>query len=80
VAAVVGVAPAIWPEQTAGAVLQPPGVVVIGSDDDLLPTTREALEHLPHVRLEVVDGLTHDYPDDFDAWLPAALDEVLARP
>jgi predicted esterase len=80
VAGVVAVAPAIWPEQTSTATYRPAGVVVIGSDDDLLPTTREALDRLPDVRLEVVDGLGHDYPDDFAGWLPAALDEVLGQP
>ena len=80
VAGVVAVAPAVWPEQTSGAVHQPAGVVVIGADDDLLPTTREALEHLPGVRLEVVEALAHDYPDDFAGWLPPALDEVLPQP
>ncbi len=80
VAGVVAVAPAVWREQTSGAIHQPVGVVVIGADDDLLPTTREALEHLPGVRLEVVDGVGHDYPDDFDTWLPPALDEVLPQP
>ena len=80
VAGVVAVAPAVWPEQTAGARRQPPGVVVIGSQDDLLPSTREAVDGLPHVRLDVVDGLGHDYPDDFDDRLPAAIDDALRQP
>lgn len=78
VAGLIAVAPAIWADQTAAATHHPRGVVLIGAEDDLLPTTREAVATLPAVRLEVVDGLGHDYPDDFDAWLPAALDEVLA--
>gem|GEM_PF-1727260 len=80
VAGVVAVAPAVWPDQTAGASHRPRGVVVIGSQDDLLPTTREAVGRLPDVRLEVVDGLGHDYPGDFDHWLPAAIDDALGQP
>jgi dienelactone hydrolase len=80
VAGVVAVAPAVWPEQVAGATHRPRGVVVIGSQDDLLPTTRAAVDRLPDVRLEVVDGLGHGYPTDFDRRLPAALDDALTRP
>jgi predicted esterase len=77
VAGVVAVAPAVWPEQTAGASRRPRVVVVIGGQDDLLPTTRKALDRLPHVLIKVVDGLGHDYPGDFDRWLPAAIDDAL---
>jgi len=28
----------------------------------------------------VVDGLGHDYPGDFDHWLPAAIDDALGQP
>jgi dienelactone hydrolase len=80
VAGVVAVSPAIWPQQTAQVGQQPVGVVLIGSADDLLATTQSALELLPGVRLEVVEGLAHDYPHDFDGWLQAALDEVLPQP
>ncbi len=80
VAGVVAVSPAVWPEQTSSATDQPPGVVLIGADDDLLPTTREAIEPLPGVRLEVVDGLAHDYPDDFDSWLTATLEDARPQP
>jgi predicted esterase len=80
VAGVVAVSPAVWPEQTSGATDQPTGVVLIGADDDLLPTTRDAVEPLPGVRLEVLDGLGHDYPAGFDSWLTATLEEVLTQP
>ena len=80
VAGVVAVAPAVWPDQTATASHRPRVVVVIGSRDDLLATTRAAVAPLPGTRLEVVDGLGHDYPEDFAAWLRSTLDEVLPRP
>jgi len=80
IAAVLAVSPAIWPEQTADPTHQPVGVVIIGAADELLPTTRAAVDRLPDVRLEVVDGLGHDYPYDFGTWLAAALDEVLPQP
>ena len=80
VAGVVAVAPAVWPEHTATARHRPRVVVVIGSQDDLLPTTRAAVDPLPGARLDVVGGLGHDYPEDFAGRLPPALDEVLPQP
>lgn len=73
VAAVLAVAPAVTAEQVREPAHRPPGVVVIGAEDDLLADAREALRDLPDVRLEVVAGLGHAYPEDFPTRLGAAL-------
>ena len=79
VAGVLAVAAAVWRDQVAGLTHEPPGVVVIGDDDDLLASTAETVQDLPTIRLEVVAGLGHDYPHDFDDWLRAALGELLGQ-
>jgi hypothetical protein len=79
VAGVVAVAPAVRREQVADPVHAPPGLVVIGAEDEMVDDVTESVAGLPDVRLDVVPGLAHTYPDDFAERLAAALRRFVPR-
>jgi dienelactone hydrolase len=73
VAGFVAVAPAVWPDQVVAPAHRPPGLVLIGAEDDLVRDVAAAVGELPGVRLEVLPQLAHAYPDDFVDRLGAEL-------
>ena len=78
VSAYVLVAPAIRPDQLPQQPRPVRGVVLLGADDALTEAAREAAERIgPTVRVDVVAGVAHDYPGDFDTWLGATLVELI---
>lgn len=70
------VAPSIRPEERPGEPrAHVEGLVLLGGEDDLSGAVLEIAERLESagLRLETVEGLGHDYPDDFGARLTAEL-------
>jgi hypothetical protein len=57
------------------------GHVLVGAQDEAVGAVREACELLNDVgvrtTLDVVDGVAHDYPTDFDVRLTSALASLL---
>ncbi|MGH8894798.1 MAG: hypothetical protein ACRDWY_16075, partial [Actinomycetes bacterium] len=80
VSAFVAVAPAVQPRQVAGPSHAVPGRVLVGAEDGLVGPTREAVEQLTGATLDVVDGLGHAYPADFDDRLAEALGSLVGPP
>jgi pimeloyl-ACP methyl ester carboxylesterase len=78
VAGFVAVAPAVWPDQVTDYLAHtPPGLVVIGAEDDMVAEVTECVRALPHVQLDVVPDHDHAYPDDFPGRLAAALGSLV---
>ncbi len=78
VSAYVAVAPSIRLEGLPEQPVSVPGVVLLGAEDALTDQARAAVERLgPTARIEVVEGLAHDYPGDFDTWLGATVVELI---
>ncbi len=74
------VAPSIGPDQLPHEPLSVSGVMLLGGNDDLTDAARAAAEQLsPTTRVDLIAGLAHDYPADFDGWLAATLAD-LVRP
>jgi dienelactone hydrolase len=73
VAGFVAVAPAVWPDQVADPQHVPPGLVLVGAEDEMVEEVVASVRHLPGVGLDVVPGLGHAYPDDFADRLAAQL-------
>ena len=80
VSAYVVVAPSIRPDQLPEQPVSVRGVVLLGAEDALTDEARAAADRLgPTARaaLDVVEGLAHDYPSDFDTWLGATLVDLI---
>jgi predicted esterase len=75
VAGVLSVAPYVLPDQLPAVPRRTAGLVLVGAADGALPYVRGIEARLADagVRVEVVDGLGHAYPDDFATRLPGDL-------
>jgi hypothetical protein len=69
----------VWPEQVADPAHTPPGLVVVGAEDEMVEQVAESMRALPDVRLDVVPDLGHTYPDGCSDRLVAALRDLRPR-